>query len=245
MARGPWLVALLFTFSLLLISTSMRAQSPGTLRLFIDPGHDFSFVLDGKHRMQQREVTLPSGAHRFQFWAPTRRIVDTTLAVFPDRTVDFTLRLPYSDEYKVYQQQMTAYRNNRKLNRLLPMVATGASAVVSIALFTTYKKAHDQLAEDVAQYNELTSPGAINVLKDQDMPAHQADFDKAETNFVIAASVTGGLALLTSYLYVKSGRVKVPVFDDKERVKFQGLAWLPGTNGGTWASGFTINLAQR
>ncbi|MFZ1688747.1 MAG: hypothetical protein WAU70_15060 [Flavobacteriales bacterium] len=222
-----------------------HAQTPGTLRLFIDPGNNFSFVLDGKHRMQQREVTLPGGPHRFQFWAPTRRVVDTTLAVFPDRTVDFTMRLPYSEEYKMYQQQMKEFRNNRKLNRLIPMSATGISAIVSTVLFIKYKDAHQQLQEDVTLYNELTSPGAINVLKDQTMVAHQDDFKKAETNFIISASLTGGLALLTGYLYVKSARVKVPMFEDKERIKFDGLAWVPGADGGTWAGGFTFNLAKQ
>ncbi|MEO8068395.1 MAG: hypothetical protein ABI599_11935 [Flavobacteriales bacterium] len=235
----------IFTWVLLLISTTADSQSPGTLRLFIDPGNNFSFVLDGKHRMQQREVTLPGGPHRFQFWAPTRRIVDTTLAVFPDRTVDFTLRLPFSDEYKAYQFQMKAFRNNRKVNRLVPLLATGASAVVSTVLFIKYSDAHKQLEEDVALYDALTTPGAIRVLKEQDMVAHVDDFKKAETRFAISAGVTGGLAILTGYLFVKSARVKVPVFDDKERVKFDGLAWMPGSKGGTWGGGFTINMAKR
>ena len=236
--------AFILVFTHLLIS-SASAQIPGTLRLFIDPGHEFSFVLDDKYRMQQREVTLPAGQHRFQFWAPTRRIVDTTLTVLPDIPRDFTLRLPYSDEYKVYQEQLLRYRNNRKLNRLLPMAATGVSAIVSVSMFVKYKNAHDQLAEDVDQYNSLTSPGAISRLKNETMPAHQADFNKAERNFIISTSITGGLAVLTTYLYVKSARMKVPLFEDKERLKFEGLAWVPGERGGTWAGGFTFNLVKR
>lgn len=228
-----------------LMATWANAQSPGTLRLFIDPGHDFVFVLDGKHKMQQREVTLPSGPHRFQFWAPMRRIVDTTLAVFPDRTVDFKLRLPLSTEYLDYQLRMEEFRRNRMLNRALPLGLTGVSAVVSAVYFSKYKKAHDQLQEDVDQYNSLTTPGAISQLKDETMPSHQDDFNKAERNFFISLGVTGALAVATTYLYVKSSKLPLPVFEDKERVKFNGLAWVPDGRGGYWAGGLTINLAAR
>lgn len=227
------------------LAMQVSAQSPGTLRLFIDPGHDFVFVLDGKHKMQQREVTLPGGPHRFQFWAPTRRIVDTTLAVFPDRTVDFKLRLPYSTEYLDYQLRMDEFKRNRMLNRALPIGLTGISAVVSAVYFSKYKKAHDQLQEDVDQYNTLTSPGAITNLKETTMPAHQEDFDKAERNFFVSLGVTSALAVATTYLYVKSSKLQVPVFEDKERVKFNGLAWVPNGRGGYWAGGLTINLASR
>ncbi|QQR86733.1 MAG: hypothetical protein IPJ76_00475 [Flavobacteriales bacterium] len=228
-----------------LMATWAHAQSPGTLRLFIDPGHEFVFVLDGKHKMQQREVTLPGGPHRFQFWAPTRRIVDTTLAVFPDRTVDFKLRLPFSTEYLDYQLRMDEFRKNRMLNRALPLGLTGISAVVSAVYFSKYKKTHDQLQEDVDQYRTLTSPGAITQLKEETMPAHQDDFDKAERNFFISLGVTGALAVASTYLYVKSSKLQVPVFEDKERIKFNGLAWVPDGRGGYWAGGLTINLAAR
>ena len=47
--------------------TSVLAQSAGKLRLMIDPGAGYQFVLDKKYRMQQREVELSTGPHHFTF----------------------------------------------------------------------------------------------------------------------------------------------------------------------------------
>ena len=96
---------------------SCLRQTTGTLRLFIDPGNDFQFVLDHKYRMQQREVTLAEGPHDFTFWAPKYRMIDTTITVVANTVNSFTLRLPVSAEYMAWQREMSRYKRQVVLGR--------------------------------------------------------------------------------------------------------------------------------
>ena len=61
--------------------SAVQAQTSGKLRLVVDPGDSYEFVLDHQFRMQKREVELLTGPHHFSFWAPERSIVDTTITM--------------------------------------------------------------------------------------------------------------------------------------------------------------------
>lgn len=223
---------------------SAQAQSVGKLRLLVDPGGDFQFVVDGKYRMQQREVELSPGPHRFTFWAPERSMKDTTLNVEPGRTKDVLLRLSYSPEYDQWRGEMERYRNDRKLRRLLPTVITAGSLVYTVLKWSAYKHAHDQLNDDLVAYDEGYSPQAINILKDRTIPQHKDEFRNARSNFYLAAGLSTALAGATVYLFHRSASREVPVFQDREKVRFDGLVWMPGAEGGEWLGGLTWNFAR-
>ncbi len=220
------------------------AQSAGKLRLLVDPGGDFQFVLDSKYRMQQREVELSPGPHTFTFWAPERSMKDTTLNVEPGRTKDVLLRLPYSAEYEQWQGEMERYRNDRKLRRLLPAVLTAGSFVYTAVKWSAFKQAHDQLNEDLVAYEEGYSPQAINILKDRTIPQHKDEFQNARSNFYLAAGLSTVLTATTVYLFHRSASREVPVFQDREKVRFDGLVWVPGVEGGEWLGGLTWKFSQ-
>ena len=61
------------------------------------------------------------------------------------------------------------------------------------------------------------------------------------------AWVSGGLTAASgaAWWYLRKARAerKPPVFEDKERARFEGLVWTPDANGqGLWLAGFTIPL---
>jgi hypothetical protein len=82
----------------------------------VDPGSGYAFVLDHQYRMQQREVDLIAGPHHFTFWAPERRMIDTTINVVEGRTREITILLPYSDEYRNYERDLRDLKKQTLLN---------------------------------------------------------------------------------------------------------------------------------
>lgn len=228
----------------LLVAADASAQQAGKLRLIIDPGGAYQFILDHRFRMQEREVELAAGPHHFSFWAPERRVVDTTLTVEAGVTQDILLRLPYSTEYLVYQRDLRDYRQEMRVHRMVPSLITVGLLAYTGIRWAKYKKAHDVLEDDRDQYDQLLSPHAITELKTQTIPRHQEDFDKAKRGFGIAAGITLVSAAVTAYMIHRSNKRPVPTFIDREKVKFDGLVWLPGPGGGQWMTGFTFDLAR-
>jgi hypothetical protein len=228
----------------LLSCIAVTAQSTGKLRLIVDPGGDFEFVLDRQYRMKQREVELGAGAHHFSIWAPARRIVDTTITVEADRMKDFFIRLPYSPEYVAYSKQLNSWQRKRNLERRIPALATFAGLIWTSLSYAKVKDAHDQLEADRADYEDNVTPADIAYLKDVTMPLHKDDFRKAQSTFHVAAGITVACAGATYYLFKRSARAQRPVFNDTEKVRFDGLVWVPGVDGGQWLTQLTIPLAR-
>ena len=224
--------------------SAVQAQTSGKLRLVVDPGDSYEFVLDHQFRMQKREVELLTGPHHFSFWAPQRMVVDTTLMVEEGRTKSVVLYLPYSKDFLVYQRELQQYQKTMKKYRLLPMVVTGGAALFTVISYGKAKKAHNQLKDDRTDYDENRSPSRIDVLKDQTIPQHKDDFKKANTQYLIAAGITVLFGGATAYLYHASSKIKKPEYIDKEKLRFDGLSWMPGPQGGTWMGGITWNIAR-
>jgi hypothetical protein len=219
------------------------AQSTGTVRLMIDPGHDFQFVVDHKYRMQQREVKLGEGLHHFSLWAPERMVVDTALFVVADRSVDLVVRLPYSPEYIAYRDALVRYQNGRKL-RLVAPVLFGAGVLWTGLSYRAYDRALDQIETDREAYTSSTDPGRIADLKDQRIPEHKQDLRRARTSLILGGSLTALGAGVWWYVLHRTKNFDAPRFEDREKVRFEGLTWMPTTRGGVWAAGITIPLAR-
>lgn len=217
------------------------AQSTGTLRLFVDPGGNFEFVVDGKYRMKQREVTLIEGPHRLQVWAPTCSIVDTTITIRPGQQ-DLILRLPVSREYADHIQTMRRFREGRLLKRNLPLAVSLGTGIWAGVSFANYRNAYRTLRDDEDRYRTSAIPSELARLKEVEIPAHKDELRRTRTLFAVSASTFVLAAAATTWAYIRTGRDAVPVFHDAEKVRFDGLVWVPGPQGGTWAFGATIPL---
>lgn len=242
-ALGSLFLGLHLSWVLGMMAAPAIAQTTGQLRLVVDPGHDFQVVLDGTHRLQERVLELSEGNHRLQLWAPTRRIVDTTVYVRAGSSRELMVRLPFSPEFLDHQQEVKRFRERLWLNKALPTVATVGTAAWTTVSYLNYRKAGRQLQEDKDLYSTSADPGEIAELKDERLPAHQDDFRRSKVMLGVSTGVFAVAAAWTIWSYRRADRTPLPVFDDKEKVRFDGLVWLPGPDGGgVWAAGLTIPL---
>ena len=221
----------------------LRAQGTGTLRLQVDPP-DFSYRVDHGQALQQTGLDLLEGAHHFRFWAPERRAVDTVITISDGQAGLFRLRLPYSTEYLVYQRDLKAYKQDMRLQRLVPAVITAGGLMWTVAAWSGMKRAHDRLEEDRTAYDEAGSPHAITVLKEETMPMHQEEFREARDRTLVAAGATVVCAGITTWLWCRSAKRPAPAFIDKEKLRFDGLGWMPGPQGGSWQGGLSWNFGK-
>ncbi len=222
---------------------TLMAQSAGTLYLKVDPAN-FTYRLDHRYTMQKMELELLEGPHHFSFWAPQRRIVDTTLTVVGGQPKEFQLRLPFSAEYLAFQRDLQQFRQDRNLLRVPAVAITGGMVAFTVASWGKLKKAHDVLEADRAEYDRLGSPYRITVLKEQTIPEHKDAFRKAKTQFIVATSATVLCAGATAWLFHRTNNSHRPTYIDKEKLRFEGLSWMPGPNGGTWQGGLTWNISR-
>lgn len=223
--------------------TPTFAQNTGTLRLVVDPGHDFEFIVDRKHRLKQREIKLTEGLHDLSIWAPTRSIVDTVVFVIADRTSDLVVRLPYSTEYVDYRHALSEYTSARRLRAVSPIILAAGLIWTGVS-YGTYSNAHDRLEADREQYETSVDPGLINRLKDVDIPTHKDDFSKARTSLYMGVALTAVGAGVLWYVRSTTKDLQRPVFDDREKVRFDGIAWQPVPGGGVWMAGLSIPMAR-
>lgn len=242
--RVPAPYRFLAALSVAVAAGGLFAQGSGTVRMKIDPQATFEYVLDHRFRMRQPEVELGTGTHHFSIWAPQRAIVDTNVVVENGRTLELALRLPYAQGFLVYQRELQAYRSRRRVQRLVPAIATGGTALWAALSYAKMKKAHDRLEDDRAAYTSGGSPHQIGVLKAETIPQHKEDFKRARTQYGIAAGTTLLCAGATAYLFWRTGKEKKPGFIDTEKIRFDGLSWTPGPNGGTWQGGLTWDLTR-
>lgn len=218
------------------------AQSPGKLRFQVDPAQGYHFVLDHQFRMQQREVDLSAGPHHFTFWAPQRRMVDTTITVLAGHTKDVLLRLPFSEEYRAYERGVREARKARVTGMLIPAAATLATGILAGVSYGKYKAAHQRLEDDRTAYIEGSDPAQLEDLREVVMPSHQAEFEDRERLFGITAGLFAAVAAGSAYMIIRTSKKKAPAFQDAQKVKFDGLVWSPGTRGGYFQTGFHIEL---
>jgi len=237
--------------SLLLLLATMgggiggvSAQTSGKLHLQIDPANSFSYKLDHHFTIQQTDLELLEGPHHFSFWAPQRKVVDTTVTITGGEDRIIQVRLPYSTEYLVYQRDLRSYEKRMRVMRLLPATVTGGALIFTGIKYANMKKAHDRLETDADAYDNATFPYAITVLKEEVIPGHIDEFEKARTAFRVSAAVTVAFAGVTTWLYLRSAKLPKPEFHDAEKVRFDGLSWMPGPNGGAWTGGLTWNFTR-
>ena len=227
---------------ILLLPLSTAAQTVGKLRFTVDPGSNYSFVLDHKFRMQQREVELTEGPHHFTFWAPQRRMLDTTLAVEAGRTREVWIRLPYSTEFVAYERELTRQKNENWLKMALPSAVTLGTGILAWSSWRRYKEAHDRLVEADELYRTSSDPQELADLRSVIIPSDKQAFKDRQRVWAISAGAFTAVAAVSTWMIVRTARQKAPTFQDAEKVRFDGLVWLPGERGGMVLTGMHIDL---
>ncbi len=152
---------------------TVLAQVAGKVRLLVDPGHTFQFVVDRQFKMEQREVELSEGLHHFSVWAPERMVVDTPVYVVADHTTDLVVRLPYSPEYAQYRKELSRYNAVRR-SRVISTGALAGGLVWAGFSYSKYASAKNQLDADREAYMTLSTPGELSILKES---KYRQDFE--------------------------------------------------------------------
>ena len=238
-----WPCGHMLTCLSLLSPVLTSGQSVGKLRLMIDPGAGFQFVLDHKYRMQQREIELGSGAHHFSIWAPQRMVVDTTLIVLPDQTRDVVIRLPFSPEFRDYEEAMRDEKKKMLYRVAIPSVLTLGAGILTYSTFRQYKQAHDRLLDDEEAYRTGADPRVLADLRSEVIPRHKSEFSEKRGLFFVSVGIFAAAAAGTTWMAIRNAKRPLPKFFDREKVKFDGLVWLPSQDhGGMWLAGLHLNI---
>ncbi len=237
------MVLFMFTWAHVHMGTGAFGQSTGKLRILCEPAGSSSYLVDGKHRMNDREITLMEGPHKLVFWAPERRMLDTTVMVVAGATNEVRVQLRYSEEFIAYRQQAESFtRNDRWMKYAPPVLMVGAGVWFGTSMVSAVnaRKDLDALEEE---YTTSADPGGLKELKSTRIPEANDELKQARTMAYASAGVFALSAGVVWYARKARRERTAPVFEDKEKVRFDGLVWLPGANGaGTWAMGLTIPI---
>lgn len=240
---ATWSHAHMATCLLLLLPLFSAAQTVGRLRFSIDPPTGYEFVLDHKYRMAQQEVELSAGPHHFSFWAPQRMVMDTTLIVMENSIRDVRLRLPFSNDYRFYEQAVRTDRKKVWTGVVLPSVLTAGAVALTAGSFVGYKRAHDRLRDDEADYINGSDPAALAGLKSEIIPRHKDEFREKRGFFYASVGVCTVVAAGSAWLIARHTKRDRPRFFDSEKVKFDGLVWMPsGDDAGMWMAGLHFDI---
>lgn len=239
--RWPSIIMLAGLPGMLPVCTT--AQSVGRLRFMVDPPTGYEFVLDHKYRMAQQEVELSTGPHHFSFWAPQRMVTDTTLIVMENSIRDVRLRLPFSNDFRFHEQAVRSDRKKVWTRVVLPSVLTAGAVGATVGTFLGYQRAHHRLRDDREAYINGSDPGALASLKSDVIPRHKDEFRAKRGLFLASAGVCAVVAAGTTWLIVRHARRERPTFFDREKVKFDGLVWMPtGRGTGVWMAGLHYDI---
>ncbi len=220
----------------------LYAQTTGRLLLDLSPAGNTSYVLDGKYRMTDRQLDLMEGPHRFVFWAPERRMLDTTITVLGGRSLEVSIALRYSEEYLTWRKRNERGRVERAWARYAPPIAMLAGAGWAIASYVEQEQAYDDLSALESEYAASLDPGRIADIKADAIPDAKDALDRARTGLVVSGGVFALATAATIYFRLRS-RDRVPEpFEDKERLRFEGLVWSPSPHGTVWGASLSMPL---
>lgn len=219
-----------------------NAQPTGQLRFRFEPDRGMQYVLDGKYRMSDHEITLGEGAHRFTFFAPERMMLDTTFFVVGDRLQEVSVRLRYSQDYVEFRKAEERYEQQARWAQYLPPVITGGALAWTAVSYIRYRKAGNSLDDLAEEYNGSADPGRIRTIKELDIPDAKDDLRSARTQMYVAGGITLASAAATVIIRQHMAKRSTPTFEDKERLRFEGLVHEPGNTGGIWSATFSLPI---
>ena len=222
-----------------------QSQDSAEVRFGVHPYNQVEYILDGVERLKQVEypaARFTEGDHRLLFWAPNCSILDTTLHVVGG--VDMTLRkaLKQSPEYLAYKRERSHVWLQKAMWRSLPLLFTVSFGIKSFS----DKKAHDQAYEDLHvlrdNYATMLSPNDIELAKTKTIPAAQNELDATRRQLTMSLALCGVGAAATVYGFIRTGKLSYPEYEDKEKIRFDGMAWIPTAQGGMYLAQLSIPL---
>lgn len=225
-------------------SSCAFAQSKGEVQLHVAPHRQVEYILDGKERISNRALVLSAGEHRFTFWAPDRKVLDTTITIIADTSIAFYKTLEPTEAYLEYAKADQRVRQQRLFYRAVPLLATVAAGLYTANAVKKNNDARAALVEAEGSYATMRDPRVIAEQKEDVLPRLQDEHDRTYRNLGLAVVGTTTFALATVWGFIKAARIQDPAYEDRERIRFDGLVYMPGQHGGTLHAALTISLAR-
>jgi hypothetical protein len=222
----------------------LRAQASGTIRFDLAPAGTARYVVDGRYRMSERQVDLLEGPHRFVFWAPERRMLDTTINVVGGRVIDVPVTLRYSEEYIAWRKRSDRGRVERAWARHAPPVLMVGAGAWAIASYVRHGQAFRDLNDLATEYATSVDPGRIADIKAEALPNAKNTLRSTGTGMVVAGGVFALATAATIFLRMRYRDRDVEPFEDRERLRFEGLVWSPIPGGGLLGASLSIPLQR-
>jgi hypothetical protein len=220
----------------------LRAQVTGTIRFDLAPAGTTRYVVDGRYRMSERQVELMEGPHRFVFWAPERRMLDTTINVAGGRVIDVPVTLRYSEEFIAWRKRSDRGRVERAWARHAPPVLMVGAGAWAIASYVRHEQAYSDLKALASEYATSVDPGRIADIKAEVLPEAKNALRETGTGMVVAGGVFALATAATIFLRMRYRDRDVEPFEDRERLRFEGLVWSPVPGGGLLGASLSMPL---
>lgn len=225
---------------------SSFGQSDVEVKMLVQPFPQVEYILNDTGRLKEVEVPvvrLPAGDHHLVFWAPNCGILDTVLHLAPGTPmVQMRKILRPTPEYLNYRRHARGVWLHKAMWRGIPLLVTIGFGIKAYSDHKAHDQAYDDLHALQDSYPTLALPSTISALKQVTIPAAQQKLDDTRQKFVISMALCGAGALATIYGFIRAGKLQYPSYQDKEKVRFDGLAWIPEGNTGMVITGISIPL---
>ncbi|MGV9012760.1 MAG: hypothetical protein ACOH13_09220 [Flavobacteriales bacterium] len=222
-----------------------QAGDSAEVKFLVQPFGQVEYILNGNERLKEVLVPaarFPSGDHRLYFWAPNCSILDTTLHIEAGKDMELRKVLKQTPEFLAYKKESFHTGLEKALWRGLPLIFTVGFGLKGIS----DRKAHDQAFEELHSlrdsYATINSPSTLAGLKSVAIPAAQAELDATRRRMTTSFALFSIGVLATVYGLIRSGKLTYPQYEDKEKVHFEGLAWVPTANGGMYLAQIRVPI---
>lgn len=224
-----------------LVTPVVDAQEKVEVKFQVFPMQGVMLRMDDQAPVQGvSAVSVEPGAHRFRFWAPGFTVWDTALVVAQGSSVLLRKVLKHSPEHVAYQGAQRRLSRQKTAWRGLPLLTAGITGYLSLKAKKNHDHAYDDLLALRDTYQASNSATAIGVIKQESLPGARAEVDRTRRALTINLALFGVALGTTAYGFIRAGKLERPTYEDKDRVRFEGIGWIPDAAGGTWATGLII-----
>src|SRR5690606_21069114 len=180
--------------------------------------------------------------HRFVFWAPNHSLLDTLLHVKAGPSMELRKVLKPTPEYLAHRRVHNRVFLKKSAWRGVPLLLTLGCGLKVWGDHRAHDQAWDDLRVLQARYAVFASPQQIQRTKQIDLPAAQAQLDQTRQDLQVSLALCGVGVLASVYGFMRAGKLEYPTYEDRERIRFEGLAWLPMHEGGMYVAGMSMPI---
>lgn len=226
-----------------LLVHAVNAQERVELKFQVFPMNGLMVRIDDQAPAQGiSAVSVEPGTHRFRFWAPGFAVWDTILHVAQGQDALLRKVLRHSPDHIAYQEGRQHIARQKAALRGVPLLATAITGYLSLKSKKDHDQAYDDLLALQDTYEASNSVSGIGVIKQESLPDARSEVDRTRKALTTNLAICGVAVAATVYGFMRAAKLEYPAYEDRDKVRFEGLSWIPDGKGGTWLAGLTIPI---